>query len=248
MGATPFLGCERGGYNLVIGLVSKGPKEGVLNLLAQGLGFEELGLSVKGVVDRSGRDIDSNQLGLSATSGSTEVARRDAPSTSVPSCEEELGGSQYVSENDEVSSHSLLLIWTWGRPGEEVDGIELAPGQIGRELSLVIHPLACSTMFDLGEDSPAVPQGENEHKDELTGLEDPSIDAVSEWVLRRISEVNRSLGVSFEGHETEALRLFIVVETSWRQGVPIMGELRNLECSVNYDHGGEIVGRCSRRE
>ncbi|THG16912.1 hypothetical protein TEA_015717 [Camellia sinensis var. sinensis] len=74
---------------------------------------------------------------------------------------------------------------------------------------------------------------------------------VSDWVLQRISEVSRVLELSFEGHEEEALRLFLAVEASWRQGsssqemvTPVrnvgkgQGELKNFVCSINYDQGG----------
>lgn len=46
----------------------------------------------------------------------------------------------------------------------------------------------------------------------------PSSDEVSDWVLDRISEVSKFLGVSFEGHEDQALRLFSAIEVSWSGG------------------------------
>ncbi|GMP34337.1 hypothetical protein CsSME_00007246 [Camellia sinensis var. sinensis] len=44
----------------------------------------------------------------------------------------------------------------------------------------------------------------------------PLAEEVSDWVLEQINDVNWLLGLSFEGHEDEALRLFSVVEASWR--------------------------------
>ncbi|KAI7982618.1 Protein STRUBBELIG-RECEPTOR FAMILY 7 [Camellia lanceoleosa] len=54
----------------------------------------------------------------------------------------------------------------------------------------------------------------------LSGEEIPSALAVSQWVLDRITEVSRCLGLSLEGHEDEAMRLFAAVEASWREGTP----------------------------
>ncbi|KAI8011637.1 hypothetical protein LOK49_LG06G03126 [Camellia lanceoleosa] len=51
------------------------------------------------------------------------------------------------------------------------------------------------------------------------GALEPSVSEVLNWVLRRISEVSQLLGISFEGHEAEAMRLFSAVDMSWRNGV-----------------------------
>ena len=72
----------------------------------------------------------------------------------------------------------------------------------------------------------------------------------------QISEVSRLLGVTFEGHELEAKRLFSAIEATWRSNLPARGtknarrrdklanELRKLECSVTYgrDNGGRGRG------
>ncbi|GMP55259.1 hypothetical protein CsSME_00020125 [Camellia sinensis var. sinensis] len=88
----------------------------------------------------------------------------------------------------------------------------------------------------------------------------PSPEEVSKWVLERISEVSRVLGLSFERHEEKVLRLFSAVKESWRKGTPSKAgvkpldtgrrrnrELDNLACSINYEHRGSTVGSDSRR-
>ncbi|KAI7985573.1 Boron transporter 4 [Camellia lanceoleosa] len=62
----------------------------------------------------------------------------------------------------------------------------------------------------------------------FSGEDIPSAEAMSQWVLDRISEVSRCLGLSFEGHEEEAMRLFGAVEASWRLGTPSSGVSRSL--------------------
>lgn len=64
------------------------------------------------------------------------------------------------------------------------------------------------------------------------------------------------LGVSFVGHEAEAMRLFSAIEASWRGSDPggkqlqVVGhqgkgarELRNLQCTINYDRRRPEGGR-----
>ncbi|KAI8002726.1 hypothetical protein LOK49_LG08G02836 [Camellia lanceoleosa] len=67
----------------------------------------------------------------------------------------------------------------------------------------------------------------------------PSAEAVSQWVLDRISEVSRCLGLSFEGHEAEAMSLFAAVEASWTQGIPNPSVSRSL---VTPSKGGLCLG------
>ncbi|KAI7984016.1 hypothetical protein LOK49_LG15G02449 [Camellia lanceoleosa] len=88
----------------------------------------------------------------------------------------------------------------------------------GRDLPLVVCPLASFTPDCIGDGCFDSPLGKLVDHSALDGLEMPSPEAVSEWVLSRIADVSRLLGVSFEGHEAEALRLFTAVEHSWRQG------------------------------
>ncbi|CAL5341337.1 unnamed protein product [Camellia sinensis] len=131
------------------------------------------------------------------------------------------------------------------------------------ELAMVVRPEA-------GSDEVAVENNVNEviGSDEVeleSGIVGSDVDIltpeeVSAWVLSRINEVSQLQGVSFEGHEEEALRLFSALEESWRGEVPLQqgmdscshndrnaGELRRLECTVNYDRsqGGGV--HCTRR-
>ena len=79
--------------------------------------------------------------------------------------------------------------------------------------------------------------------------EDIAPEEVLEKVLSQISEVSRCLGVSFEGFEKEAMKLFSDIEAVWTSRMPARGkkknkldrELQKLECSVNYGgNKGEI--------
>ncbi|KAI7998441.1 hypothetical protein LOK49_LG10G01955 [Camellia lanceoleosa] len=170
---------------------------------AQRLGLEELGHSAKGIEGQSGlttlvaqvfnnlcRVLDSNQMGQISTLGPTDERTKDTLVMFETGYEGELGGSQYVERN------------------------ESTPVYIGRGLSLVAHPLASLTTNHHRQAYSNLPQGEFERQVDLNQLEASSEEVVSKWVLSRISEVSRLLDVSFEGHETEALRLFIAVETS----------------------------------
>ena len=71
---------------------------------------------------------------------------------------------------------------------------------------------------------------------------------VSKWVLHRIGEVSKIVGISFEGFECEAMTLFAAIEKKWRGKMvgnknevskqkKVMRELRKLklECTVDYD-------------
>ncbi|KAI7987782.1 Protein BLISTER [Camellia lanceoleosa] len=111
---------------------------------------------------------------------------------------------------EEVGFSSLVV------DGEVVPQFPCADG-----LALVLQPLA---MEDGGSDD-LREQHQNliQNSGGLDGLAIPSSEAVSNWVLERIGEVSRCLGVSFVGHEEEALRLFAAVEASWRQGIPSSG-------------------------
>ena len=64
--------------------------------------------------------------------------------------------------------------------------------------------------------------------------------------MRQICEVSKVLGVTFEGHEQEAMRLFVAIETSRNRKGTELGkrsprkeqrlarELQKLEWSINY--------------
>ena len=54
-------------------------------------------------------------------------------------------------------------------------------------------------------------------------VENLTPEEVSEKVLGQISEVSKMLGVTFEGHEIEAMRLFSAIEDSWRSKLPARG-------------------------
>ena len=47
-------------------------------------------------------------------------------------------------------------------------------------------------------------------------LTDPSPMEVLEWVLHQMEEVSKTVGISFEGFENEALELFAAIEKKWR--------------------------------
>lgn len=120
------------------------------------------------------------------------------------------------------------------------------------ELALVVRPeVAC----DGEQVMDAAVEDDNQPK--FSGDEYPSTEEVSNWVLSRIHEVSQFLGVSFEGHEDKALKLFTAIEESWKEGAPVRQEvnpvmqtgrsareLRKLECSINYDRhkGGDGQG------
>ncbi|THG02205.1 hypothetical protein TEA_004550 [Camellia sinensis var. sinensis] len=65
---------------------------------------------------------------------------------------------------------------------------ESDPGHLGREWSLVVHPLAISIAAIHGEASSEQPQGKVECQVDLNRMEAPSANTVSKWVLSRISE------------------------------------------------------------
>ncbi|GMY17916.1 hypothetical protein FCV25MIE_13155 [Fagus crenata] len=90
----------------------------------------------------------------------------------------------------------------------------------------------------------------------VTGPEKPV--EPSEWVLERMEEFSTRLGVSIIGHEEEAMRLFMSIESRWKASGPIgvsvstpkrkpgsvrkgVRELRNLASSINYEarRGGD---------
>lgn len=120
------------------------------------------------------------------------------------------------------------------------------------ELALVVHPeVAC----DGEQVMDAAAEDDNQPK--FSRDEYLSTEEVSNWVLSRIHKVNQFLGVSFEGHEDKALKLFTAIEESWKEGAPVRQEvnpvkqtgrsareLRKLECSINYDQrkGGDGQG------
>ncbi|KAI7981849.1 hypothetical protein LOK49_Contig11G00022 [Camellia lanceoleosa] len=68
--------------------------------------------------------------------------------------------------------------------------------------------------------------------------ESPSTEEVSNWVLSRIHEVSQFLGVSFEGHEDEAMNLFIAIEESWKEGVPVRQDVNPVELNGRRCRGG----------
>ena len=74
----------------------------------------------------------------------------------------------------------------------------------------------------------------------------------SEWVLERMEEFSTHMRVSIIGHEEEAMRLFMSIESQWKASVSIgvsvsppkkksgsvrkgVRELRNLASSINYE-------------
>lgn len=119
-------------------------------------------------------------------------------------------------------------------------------GKFGDELALVVRPEVIANRAS-GMSYPE-PEPESELGVDFCIDHPPSSDEVSDWVLDRISEVSKFLGVSFEGHKDEALKLFSAIEASWTgggmggQAMQFAGqkdrggrELRRLECSINYD-------------
>ena len=82
---------------------------------------------------------------------------------------------------------------------------------------------------------------------------------VSEWVLQRISEVSRLVGVSFDGFEAEARQLFTAIEQKWHTKIigekvkekrvekKVERELRKLECNVVYERKGVQRGTLGKQ-
>jgi hypothetical protein len=75
----------------------------------------------------------------------------------------------------------------------------------------------------------------------------------SDWALHCVKEICPIVGISCVGHEEQSLALLIVIEEEHHReelaslsnlGIKGSWELRNLECSINYDARGE----CSSRE
>ncbi|GMP85128.1 hypothetical protein CsSME_00038410 [Camellia sinensis var. sinensis] len=138
---------------------------------------------------------------------------------------------------------------SWEDRMETVDAVK-------HDLALVAQPLAMGSDEGLWQQSSNSASGHHAWFGE-TAI--PSNSAVSEWVLERISEVSCLLGVSFEGHEAEAMRLFSAIEASRRPGSSGSGktssvagrkgarELKNLRCSINYDHVDRMAGREVRK-
>ena len=56
-----------------------------------------------------------------------------------------------------------------------------------------------------------------------SGTDGFSPDEVSKWVWRQIGAVSKLLGVTFEGHEREAMRLFSAIENSRRRNIAEKG-------------------------
>ena len=78
----------------------------------------------------------------------------------------------------------------------------------------------------------------------------------SEWVQQHMTAFSKLMGLAIEGFEDEAMRLFKAIERRWRQngGTGVaekeptqksrkgLRELRNLECSVNYESSQKMRG------
>ena len=119
--------------------------------------------------------------------------------------------------------------------------VQEGPSDRGEEVQVLTPKVVCQGNYT------------DEYRDKDDGVEALSIEEVSEWVLCQINEVSRLLGVTFEGHEKEAMRLFSAIEDTWRSKLPARGakhmkkkgklarELRKLECSVSY--GRVTAGR-----
>lgn len=126
------------------------------------------------------------------------------------------------------------------------------------ELALVLQSLAVDRGNQEGLMGPTQVQFEDSNVFGRNGI--PAAEDVSDWVLKRITEVSQLLGLSFKGYKEEALRLFSAIEASWRKGSPSnpvgtvaetnrrgKRELRNLVCSINYEQGGARADRDSHR-
>ena len=78
----------------------------------------------------------------------------------------------------------------------------------------------------------------------------------SKWVQQHMTEFSKLMGVAIKGFESEAMRLFVAIERRWRQNGGTgaaekeptqksrkgLRELRNLECSVNYESSQKMGG------
>ncbi|KAI8019334.1 Developmentally-regulated G-protein 2 [Camellia lanceoleosa] len=133
------------------------------------------------------------------------------------------------AQQEQVSVGPLLL--TWYTPsrllGEEIEGDTVFNTDQGRS-EVILEPewsnsgdaLALVVRLEVIADVAfGLPYPEPDSEAALGAdfcMDHPlSSNEVSDWVLDRISKVSKFLGVSFEGHEDEALRLFSVIEASW---------------------------------
>ncbi|GMP83789.1 hypothetical protein CsSME_00037580 [Camellia sinensis var. sinensis] len=113
---------------------------------------------------------------------------------------------------------------TLGQPASEVESTQFSTDRqmweewvhSGDDMAIMVLPLATDDGdHGLPHQDPECDidiEGEF-HADQL-----PSSDEVSNWVLARITEVSKFMGISFARHEVEALKLFSLIETSWRRG------------------------------
>lgn len=80
------------------------------------------------------------------------------------------------------------------------------------EMAMVVQPEAVSVETNMvdkvdADEEPAIDV-------DFQGTDPLQPEEVLAWVLSRINEVGQYLGVSFEGHEVEALKLFSTIEES----------------------------------
>ncbi|CAL5342473.1 unnamed protein product [Camellia sinensis] len=140
---------------------------------------------------------------------STQAVGRNTPSRLI---REEIKGD---TVNIEQGRSEVLLELRWANSGDE--------------LALVVWPKVIvdgASGLPYPEPDPKSELGADFCMDQL-----PSLDEVSDWVLDHISEVSKFLGVSFEGHEDEALKLFSAIEASWTGGG--VGGLKSESCSAS---------------
>jgi hypothetical protein len=78
----------------------------------------------------------------------------------------------------------------------------------------------------------------------------------SDWVIHRANEIYPILGISFEGHKLQLLDFLSFIEEDRRLGEEeaLSGggkkgkrEVKNLECSINYDARGSCSSRGKRK-
>jgi hypothetical protein len=71
-----------------------------------------------------------------------------------------------------------------------------------------------------------------------------SVSGYSDWVIQRANEIDPILGISFEGHKLQLLDFLSFIEEDRRlgeEGALSSGgkkgkrEIKNFECSINYD-------------
>ena len=152
-----------------------------------------------------------------------------------------IGGSSSMTEQVETGAATTII--AAGQSKERVTGsTKEVINSEGFDLALV--PLECNQIEPLATVEPRS-EGSRQFDDEEWFLERGDVSESSEWAKRKLKGFGKFLGISYEGMEDEAVRLFARIEQRWkvrgcyREGRSRqvskskgMRELKNLEWSV----------------